>query len=95
MRDSFVFYESFYDAISELDCVKFYEIMRAIMGYALYGEEPELTYAETRMIFKLIKPQLDANQKRYEDGKKGAEYGKLGGRPKKNKNPIGVIEENP
>ena len=39
---------------------------------------------------------MDANNKKYVNGQKGAEYGKLGGRPKKNKeNPIGVIEKNP
>lgn len=78
MRDSFVFYESFYDAISELRGDEYREAMDAVMGYALYDEIPDFENPRPRMVFKLIKPQLDANKKRYENGKKG-------GRPKKNK----------
>ena len=82
MRDSFVFYESFYLALSELSVAQQGKIYTAICRYALYGEEPELKGASAA-VFKLIKPQIDANNRRYENGKKGAEYGSKGGRPKK------------
>ena len=36
-----------------------------------------------RAVFELVKPQIDANYRRRENGIKGKEYGKLGGRPKK------------
>ena len=48
----------------------------ALCNYALNDVEPELTGAPSAM-FKLLKPQVDANNRRYENGKKG-------GRPKQN-----------
>lgn len=93
-RDSFVFYRSFEECISELDPECQIECYKAIVRYALDGIEPEANGVVMAM-FRAIKPQIDANNKRFVDGKKGAEYGKLGGRPKKDKNPIGVIDKNP
>ena len=81
MRDSFVFYESFYLAISELSAAQQSKIFQAICRYALYEEEPALKGASAA-VFKLVKPQIDANNRRYENGKKGAEHGVKGGRPK-------------
>jgi hypothetical protein len=81
MRDSFVFYESFYLAISELSATQQGKIFQAICRYALYEEEPELKGASAA-VFRLVKPQIDANNRRYENGKKGAEHGAKGGRPK-------------
>ena len=80
MRDSFVFYESFYLAISELSATQQGKIFQAICRYALYEEEPELKGASAA-VFRLVKPQIDANNRRYENGKKGAEHGVKGGRP--------------
>ena len=93
-RDSFVFYRSFAECISELDPEYQIECYKAIVRYALDGIEPEANGVVMAM-FRAIKLQIDANNKRFVDGKKGAEYGKLGGRPKKDKNPIGVIDKNP
>lgn len=56
------------DKTSQADC------LMALANYALNGNEPDLT-PEVRMFFTLVKPQLDANNKRYENGCKG-------GRPK-------------
>ena len=85
MRDSIVFYRSFYEAIKEIPLEEQGVVYNAIYGYALDGIEPELT-GVAKAIFLLVKPQIDANNSRYENGKKGAEYGKKGGRPK-NENP--------
>lgn len=93
-RDSFVFYRSFAECIQELDPAVRMDCYEAIVNYALDGIEPEADGVVMAM-FKAIKPQIDANNKRFVDGKKGAEFGKLGGRPKKDKNPIGVIDKNP
>ena len=86
MYDSMVFYRSFYEAIKDLDNDIQVEVYNAIFGYGLNGEIPNLT-PMANAIFTLVKPQIDANNKRKENGKingaKGAEYGKLGGRPKK------------
>lgn len=99
-RNSFIFYRSFAKGIGELDEKTRGICYEAIINYALDGTEPELS-GIPKAIFELIRPQIDANNIRYENGCKGAEYGKLGGRPKKNpigvidKNPIGVSDENP
>lgn len=94
-RDSFVFYKSFYDAIKELDDQDKLIIYTAIFEYTFYGNEIELT-GICKGIFALIKPQIDANNKRYSNGKKG-------GRPKKeeektngyeNKKPMVIEEKN-
>lgn len=94
-NDSFVFYKSFYEAAAELDDADRLAFYDALATYALADEEPEIESAVVRALFKMARPQIDANEKRREAGKKGAEFGKLGGRPKKDENPIGVIEENP
>ena len=73
-KDSFIFYRSFYEASKELkdkDRVKLYD---AICEKSLNDKEIALTGLSGSM-FKLIKPQLEANIKKYENGKKG-------GRPK-------------
>lgn len=93
IRDSFIFYASFYEAMRCLDDAAYVAVSKAVNEYALYGNEIELD-GTAKGFFQLIKPQIDANNKRYENGKKGAEYGKLGGRPRKN-NPDNNPEENP
>lgn len=73
------------------------KLYNTIFAYQFEEKEEKLSGIE-KAVFTLIKPQLNANNTRYENGCKGAEFGKLGGRPKKEKplkNPTGVIEENP
>lgn len=70
MRDSFVFYRSFADAIAGLPLEEYKKVMQAIIGYALDGTEPTAGGIEYT-VFRLVKPQIDANNKRYENGKKG------------------------
>lgn len=84
-KDSFVFYRSFQDAINGLDESDQLIIYRAIANYALDKTEPNLERF-AKVVFTLIKPQIDANWRKHENGKKGAKYGKLGGAPKGNKN---------
>ncbi len=67
-RDSFIFYRSFYESIKELPEENQLEVYKAISNYALNQEEFELT-GISKAIFSLIKPQLDANYKKYENGK--------------------------
>ncbi len=82
-RDSFIFYRSFYEAIDGLLTENQAHIYKAIFCYALNGETIELDVWENA-VFKTIKSQIDANNERFLNGCKGGEYGKLGGRPKKN-----------
>lgn len=70
MRDSFIFYRSYLEALTELDEESRFKILESIFQYALNGSEPDLTGAN-KAIFCLIKPQIDANNRKYENGKKG------------------------
>ena len=78
MRESFVFYNSYYEAIAEFDEIIQVHLFRAICEYALYGKIPEFSGTE-KALFTLIRPTIDANEKRYINGKKG-------GRPPKKTN---------
>lgn len=89
-RESFVFYRSFYEALQNVPKKYRSEVYDACFAYVFESCEPSLS-GVSRALWELIRPQLDASQKRYENAKKGAEYGKLGGRPKKkdeNKKPL-------
>lgn len=68
MRDSFIIYRSFYEAICDLDADSQAQVFKAICEYSLNFKEIELI-GVAKTIFRLIKPQLDANNKRYENGK--------------------------
>ena len=89
-KNSFVFYDSFLSAMKHLNDAEFRECVMRIRDYALDGIDEESKYSCVNMIMELVKPNLDAARRRYiasvENGKKGAEYGKLGGAPKGNQN---------
>lgn len=69
MRDSVVFYRSFYEAIQNLPETEQVKAYTAIMEYALNGLQLEID-GVAAAIFLLVKPQIDANNKRYENGKR-------------------------
>lgn len=69
-RDSMVFYRSFYESLKGLSPVICAEVYDAIFKYGLDFEDPEFTEPIAKALFTLIKPQLDANIKRYENGTK-------------------------
>ncbi|MEL4307414.1 DUF6291 domain-containing protein [Joostella sp. CR20] len=77
-RDSFIFYRSFYEGIKELPRDIQGEVLTAIMEYSLNGETTENLKPVAKAIFTLVKPQIDSNNQRFENGKKG-------GRPTKKK----------
>ena len=106
VRESFVFYRSFFDAIVSLSAKEQLAIYNAIALYALDGIEPDIAKMSktSRAMWALIKPQIYSNIKRYENGCKGAEHGAKGGAPKGNSNaeknnpkttPKGVNGNNP
>lgn len=74
MRDSFVFYRSFAEACRELPPEQFKEAVLAMCDYAMDDEDPEIE-GVAKALFLMAKPNIDANKKRYENGK-------TGGRPK-------------
>ena len=59
------------------------DLLQAIVLYGLWGERPKKTTPVMQAILEMVKPQIDVNNLRYENGKKGAEYGCLGGRSTK------------
>lgn len=77
MRDSFVFYRSFYDSIKLLPKKYQFAFVQALCEYALNDVLPESLPGGSMALFNALKPQVDANNRRYENGKKG-------GRPKQN-----------
>lgn len=70
MKESFVFYRSFYEAIKDLKIKDKLQVYEAICELSLNQKEIKLT-GMSATIFKLIKPQILANYERYENGKKG------------------------
>lgn len=87
MKDSFIFYRSFKDSLSELSADDKLLMYEAISDYALNKTEPNLS-GFPKALFSLIRPQLDANWKRFENGSKG-------GAPKGNKNALKTTDKQP
>ena len=89
-KRSFVMYDSFLEAMKHLNDSEFRECVMKIRDYALEGIDEESQSPYVNIILAMAKPNLDSARRRYmasvENGKKGAEYGKLGGAPKGNQN---------
>lgn len=66
-RDSFIFYRSFYDASKCLKTEEKAQLFDAICSYAL-DEKVEQLDGTAYGMFQLVKPQLDANRKRFNNG---------------------------
>jgi hypothetical protein len=86
MRDNFIFYRSFYEAIKDLPRDIQGDVYTAIMEYSLNGITTENLKPVARSIFILMKPVLDANNQRYENGKKGGRRAKTETKDKPDKN---------
>lgn len=67
IRDSFIFYRSFYQSAKKLPKEDKAELFDAICSYALDGELVELSVVP-EAIFTVIKPNLDANRRKWENG---------------------------
>lgn len=66
-RDSTIIYRSFYEAIKELPAEDKAQVWDAVFEYSLNFKSVQLT-GVAKTVFTLIKPQLDANIKRYKSG---------------------------
>lgn len=77
-RDTFVFYRSFKECMSELSDADKLIMYEAISDYSLDLKEPHLV-GFPKALFSLIRPILDANIQRWRNGNKG-------GAPKGNSN---------
>ena len=91
MKDSVVFYKSFFDAIEELPTKYQAAVYTAVCRYSFYGEIPELS-GVAKALFIVMKANIDAAEKRYTAA---VENGKKGGRPKKDSEKNEEPEENP
>ena len=89
-RDSFVFYRSFKRSIDALPENLQIHLYKAITEYGLELTEPSFDDIESgfalNAVWMSIKPQLDANYRKFLNGNKGREYGILGGAPMGNQN---------
>lgn len=78
-RESYVFYKSFYESIDSLPTKEMQaDAYKALMEYGFFGNEPSPDNIGYTM-WLAFRKQMDVNQKRYENSKKG-------GRPKKASN---------
>lgn len=93
-RQSFTFYLSFEKGIQHLSDKEQLLVYRAISRYSLYGEEPTLQDAAA-MAWEFIQPILRKSRKSFENGCKGAEFGRLGGAPEGNQNARKQPQNNP
>lgn len=69
-RESMVFYKSFFDAIRELPPEEFKKCACAILEYGIEGKEPTQN-GLLKTVYLMAKPQIDKNNQRYENGKRG------------------------
>lgn len=77
MRDGFIFYESFRSAMKDLPAATQVLLYNAIADYALYDIVPDFgDDGIARGFFALMRPQIDANNRRRDAGVRG-------GRPSK------------
>ena len=83
MRESMVFYRGWIEAIKNLSEEVQREVLMAIIGYGLNGETVELIAPITKAMFEMAKPQIDLNNNRYENSKKGGRPS-VAKKPKKN-----------
>ena len=87
-KETAIFFRSFLNAIELIPNAEEKALAyKTLIKYALDGTMPETASTIVNIIFLQAKPQIDINNTKYtkcvENGKKGAEFGKKGGRPKK------------
>lgn len=70
MRDAFLFYRSFHESAKVLNDEDRLALYDTIIDFALNQTETE-TKPMVNAFFSLIKPQIQANNRKYENGKKG------------------------
>lgn len=86
MRNSFVFYGSWWEAIKNLPRDVQGDVLTAIIEYGLYGETTGQLKPIAKAMLAMTKSQIDINNQRFENGKKG-------GRPKPENNQIKTKQE--
>lgn len=91
-REYFHAYYSYLQSMEPLNDAECGRLFRALLQYSKTGECEELRGNE-RFVFPTMRAQIDRDNHKYENQcQKNAENGKYGGRPKKQKNPLGFCE---
>lgn len=93
MRESMIIYRSFFEAIKELTKEQQADVWNAVYELGLNNNEVQLT-GISKTIFTLIKPQIEANIKKYINGKKPKTKPKESKTEAKNKQTISKTEGN-
>ena len=63
-REGFIFYRTFYEALASMKPMARLHLYDMIMEYAFYNKEPTDLNAAQKIAFKLIRPQLNANERK-------------------------------
>ena len=82
-RESMVFYASWLDAVRALPKAMQGDVLLSMLEYGIEGKTVCKQGSVAMAMLAMVKPIIDANNQRYENGRKGGEFGVLGGRPKK------------
>lgn len=94
MRSGFVFYRSWLEAVKNLPREMQGEVLTAIIEYGLDGVTTESLKPITSAMLAMVKPQIDANNKRLENGAKGGRPRKIETEVEPNNNQV-ITKEKP
>lgn len=70
-RDGFIFYRSFWESLRPCPDDVRLKLYDAITDFGLNFRKPEGLEGLAKIMFTLIEPQIEANNRKYADGKKG------------------------
>jgi hypothetical protein len=79
-RKSFSFFISYWEAIEELPEKEQLPVLKAIIKYAFFDEEPTHFKGVKRAVFLLVKPTLDKSKQKSASGKRGGSKPKANGK---------------
>ncbi len=78
-KQSFVMYNSFIEAASNLELAQRWECIERLRDYALYDKDEKSENWGVNIVMEMAKPLLDTAKKRYKacvkNGNKGKEFG--------------------
>lgn len=94
MRSGFVFYRSWLEAVKNLPREIQGEVLTAIIEYGLDGVTTGSLKPITSAMLAMVKPQIDANNKRLENGLKGGRPRKIETEAEPNNNQV-ITKEKP
>lgn len=94
MRSGFVFYRSWLEAVKNLPREMQGEVLTAIIEYGLDGVTTGSLKPITSAMLAMVKPQIDANNKRLENGLKGGRPRKIETETEPNDNQV-ITKEKP